>query len=161
LLDVLTTALCAARATRGLYDPSLPRGARAARLPLRSTRWPRFATTELHRFVTLLTLVLIAVHVLVAMLDRFMSAPALRDLRQSDRRAGCRGSSARRSSSDGDFQLRLQGRRPAGTIQAAGARPLTLEIDLFGFSGDATSGTVRALPTGASTERPVTSSLAS
>jgi hypothetical protein len=40
--------------------------------PLRSTRWPRFATTELHRFVTLLTLVFIAVHVLVAMLDRFI-----------------------------------------------------------------------------------------
>jgi hypothetical protein len=41
--------------------------------PLRSKRWPRFATTELHRFVTLLTLVFIGVHVLVAMLDRFIS----------------------------------------------------------------------------------------
>jgi hypothetical protein len=40
--------------------------------PLRPTRWPRFATTELHRFVTLLTLVFIAVHVLVALLDRFI-----------------------------------------------------------------------------------------
>jgi methionine sulfoxide reductase heme-binding subunit len=41
--------------------------------PIRSARWPRFATTELHRFVTLLTLVFIGVHVLVAMLDRFIS----------------------------------------------------------------------------------------
>lgn len=32
--------------------------------PLRPTRWPRFATTELHRFVTLLTLLFIAIHVL-------------------------------------------------------------------------------------------------
>jgi sulfoxide reductase heme-binding subunit YedZ len=40
--------------------------------PLRSSRWPRFATTELHRFVTLLTLVFIAVHVLVALLDSFI-----------------------------------------------------------------------------------------
>jgi methionine sulfoxide reductase heme-binding subunit len=40
--------------------------------PLRSARWPRFATTELHRFVTLLTLVFIAVHVLVALLDGFI-----------------------------------------------------------------------------------------
>jgi hypothetical protein len=40
---------------------------------MRSARWPRFATTELHRFVTLLTLVFIGVHVLVAMLDRFIS----------------------------------------------------------------------------------------
>jgi hypothetical protein len=40
---------------------------------MRSPRWPRFATTELHRFVTLLTLVFIGVHVLVAMLDRFIS----------------------------------------------------------------------------------------
>jgi len=38
----------------------------------RSTRWPRFATTELHRFVTLLTLVFIAIHVTVALLDRFI-----------------------------------------------------------------------------------------
>lgn len=41
--------------------------------PIRSHRWPRFATTDLHRFVTLLTLVFIGVHVLVAMLDRFIS----------------------------------------------------------------------------------------
>jgi hypothetical protein len=40
---------------------------------LRSTRWPRFATTDLHRFVTLLTLVFIGVHVAMAMLDRFIS----------------------------------------------------------------------------------------
>jgi sulfoxide reductase heme-binding subunit YedZ len=40
--------------------------------PLRPTRWPRFATTELHRFVTLLTLVFIAIHVLVALLDSFI-----------------------------------------------------------------------------------------
>lgn len=40
--------------------------------PLRSERWPRFATTELHRFVTLLTLVFIAVHVLVVLLDSFI-----------------------------------------------------------------------------------------
>jgi Ferric reductase like transmembrane component len=40
--------------------------------PVRSERWPRFATTELHRFVTLLTLVFIAVHVLVVLLDRFI-----------------------------------------------------------------------------------------
>jgi sulfoxide reductase heme-binding subunit YedZ len=38
----------------------------------RSMRWPRFATTELHRFVTLLTLVFIAIHVTVALLDRFI-----------------------------------------------------------------------------------------
>ncbi len=38
----------------------------------RSSRWPRFATTELHRFVTLLTLVFIAIHVSVALLDRFI-----------------------------------------------------------------------------------------
>jgi hypothetical protein len=38
----------------------------------RSTRWPRFATTELHRFVTLLTLVFIAIHATVALLDRFI-----------------------------------------------------------------------------------------
>jgi len=38
----------------------------------RSSRWPRFATTELHRFVTLLTLVFIAIHVIVALLDRFI-----------------------------------------------------------------------------------------
>jgi hypothetical protein len=38
----------------------------------RSARWPRFATTELHRFVTLLTLVFIAIHVAVALLDRFI-----------------------------------------------------------------------------------------
>jgi hypothetical protein len=40
--------------------------------PLRSERWPRFATTELHRFVTLLTLVFIAVHVLVVLFDSFI-----------------------------------------------------------------------------------------
>jgi methionine sulfoxide reductase heme-binding subunit len=40
--------------------------------PLRPTRWPRFATTELHRFVTLVTLVFIAIHVLVALLDSFI-----------------------------------------------------------------------------------------
>jgi hypothetical protein len=38
----------------------------------RSRRWPRFATTELHRFVTLLTLVFIAIHVVVALLDQFI-----------------------------------------------------------------------------------------
>jgi Ferric reductase like transmembrane component len=38
----------------------------------RSVRWPRFATTELHRFVTLLALIFIAIHVLVALLDRFI-----------------------------------------------------------------------------------------
>src|SRR6266540_1265219 len=40
--------------------------------PLRPTRWPRFATTELHRFVTLLTLLFIAIHVLVALLNSFI-----------------------------------------------------------------------------------------
>src|SRR6266545_1825119 len=40
--------------------------------PLRPIRWPRFATTELHRFVTLLTLLFIAIHVLVALLDSFI-----------------------------------------------------------------------------------------
>lgn len=40
--------------------------------PLRPTRWPRFATTEPHRFVTLLTLLFIAIHVLVALLDSFI-----------------------------------------------------------------------------------------
>jgi hypothetical protein len=40
--------------------------------PLRSARWPRFATTELHRFVTLLTLIFIAIHVLVALVDRYI-----------------------------------------------------------------------------------------
>jgi methionine sulfoxide reductase heme-binding subunit len=38
----------------------------------RSPRWPRFATTELHRFVTLLTLVFIGIHMLMALLDRFI-----------------------------------------------------------------------------------------
>ena len=38
----------------------------------RSRRWPRFATTELHRFVTLLTLVFIGIHITVALLDRFI-----------------------------------------------------------------------------------------
>jgi sulfoxide reductase heme-binding subunit YedZ len=38
----------------------------------RSLRWPRFATTELHRFVTLLTLVFIAIHVAVAVIDQFI-----------------------------------------------------------------------------------------
>jgi predicted ferric reductase len=38
----------------------------------RSPRWPRFATTELHRFVTLLTLVFLGLHVLLIALDRYM-----------------------------------------------------------------------------------------
>ena len=37
----------------------------------RSPRWPRWATTELHRFVTLLTLVFLGLHVLLA-LDGYM-----------------------------------------------------------------------------------------
>jgi hypothetical protein len=40
--------------------------------PVRSERWPRFVTTELHRFATLLSLVFIAVHVLVVLLDSFI-----------------------------------------------------------------------------------------
>ena len=39
---------------------------------VRSERWPRFVTTELHRFATLLSLVFIAVHVLVVLLDSFI-----------------------------------------------------------------------------------------
>jgi hypothetical protein len=54
--------------------------------------------------------------------------------------------------------LRLRG---AIIAQTAGARPLRLEIELFGFSGEATSGTVRALPNGATGTNPMTSSLAS
>jgi predicted ferric reductase len=38
----------------------------------RSPRWPRFATTELHRFVTLLTLVFLGLHVLLLALDGYM-----------------------------------------------------------------------------------------
>jgi predicted ferric reductase len=38
----------------------------------RSPRWPRFATTELHRFVTLLTLVFLGLHVLTIALDGYM-----------------------------------------------------------------------------------------
>ena len=38
----------------------------------RSPRWPRFATTELHRFVTLLTLVFLGLHVLLIALDGYM-----------------------------------------------------------------------------------------
>ena len=37
----------------------------------RSPRWPRFATTELHRFVTLLTLVLLGLHILAIALDSY------------------------------------------------------------------------------------------
>jgi sulfoxide reductase heme-binding subunit YedZ len=40
--------------------------------PVRSERWPRFVTTELHRFATLVSLVFIAVHVLVVLLDSFI-----------------------------------------------------------------------------------------
>lgn len=40
--------------------------------PVRSERWPRFVTTELHRFATLLSLMFIAVHVLVVLLDGFI-----------------------------------------------------------------------------------------
>lgn len=35
----------------------------------RSPRWPRWATTELHRFVTLLTLVFLGLHVVLLALD--------------------------------------------------------------------------------------------
>jgi predicted ferric reductase len=38
----------------------------------RSPHWPRFATTELHRFVTLLTLVFLGLHVLLIALDGYM-----------------------------------------------------------------------------------------
>ena len=38
----------------------------------RSPRWPRWATTELHRFVTLLTLVFLGLHVLLLALDGYM-----------------------------------------------------------------------------------------
>jgi predicted ferric reductase len=38
----------------------------------RSPRWPRFATTELHRFVTLLTLVFLGLHVLLIGLDGYV-----------------------------------------------------------------------------------------
>jgi sulfoxide reductase heme-binding subunit YedZ len=44
--------------------------------PVRSERWPRFVTTELHRFATLLSLVFIAVHVLVVRQLRFHDPPA-------------------------------------------------------------------------------------
>jgi predicted ferric reductase len=38
----------------------------------RSPRWPRFATTELHRFVTLLTLVFLGLHIVTIALDGYM-----------------------------------------------------------------------------------------
>ena len=38
----------------------------------RSPRWPRWATTELHRFVTLLALVFLGLHVLLLALDGYM-----------------------------------------------------------------------------------------
>jgi predicted ferric reductase len=44
----------------------------ALRLRWRSPRWPRFATTELHRFVTLLTLVFLGIHVVLIALDGYM-----------------------------------------------------------------------------------------
>jgi len=40
-------------------------------LKLRSTRWPRFLTTELHRFVTVLALVFSAIHGIAVWLDPF------------------------------------------------------------------------------------------
>ena len=38
----------------------------------RSPRWPRWATTELHRFVTLLTLIFLGLHIVALALDDYM-----------------------------------------------------------------------------------------
>lgn len=43
----------------------------ALSLKVRSTRWPRFVTNELHRFVTLLALVFVGIHSLAVWIDPF------------------------------------------------------------------------------------------
>ena len=44
----------------------------ALSLKLHSPRWPRFLTTELHRFVTLTALVFVALHTVAVMVDFYM-----------------------------------------------------------------------------------------
>ena len=44
----------------------------ALSLRLHSPRWPRFLTTELHRFVTLTALVFIGIHTLAILVDPYM-----------------------------------------------------------------------------------------
>lgn len=70
-LLVWTVARAGGFTAYGLLTLSVVLGL-ALGLQWRSPRWPRFATTELHRFVTLLTLVFLALHVLAITVDPFM-----------------------------------------------------------------------------------------
>src|SRR5215211_527915 len=70
-VPLATVARAAGFTAYGLLTGSVVLGL-ALGLRWRSPRWPRWATTELHRFVTLLTLVFLGLHVVLLALDGYM-----------------------------------------------------------------------------------------